>query len=176
MTQKPLLKQCWELSAEDFARYPIWQPVHNLDVDEPWYDETDEETFRPWTGSLPAEPADYSLVRTSFTLDDGTPLQGYACPYQQNSLADLGEIQPVVFLPDDTAVGFYLGMFEDPDREGQAFCQALGKSAEAIFPITYQIEPGLVTAEIPAGTIPGFLVLSQISEEYFSRVLRMMQS
>src|SRR5438552_16309205 len=48
---KPEMKQESELTLADFLRHPIWIGVHNYDVDEPWYEESDEETVRPWTGS-----------------------------------------------------------------------------------------------------------------------------
>jgi hypothetical protein len=46
----PELKQFGDLTVDDFARCPAWISCHVQDYDEPWYDETDEETFRPWTG------------------------------------------------------------------------------------------------------------------------------
>jgi hypothetical protein len=49
---KPELRQFGSLTAEDFERIPVWLACHVADYDEPWYDETDEETFRPWSGDL----------------------------------------------------------------------------------------------------------------------------
>ena len=52
MTEKPELKSSGELSQVDFVRHPVWTNCHVADYDEPWYDDTDEETFRPFFGGL----------------------------------------------------------------------------------------------------------------------------
>jgi hypothetical protein len=46
----PILKQFAALTIEDFAQCPVWIACHVADYDEPWYDDTDEETFRPYGG------------------------------------------------------------------------------------------------------------------------------
>lgn len=48
--EKPELKQFGDLTHEDFDRHPVWIGCHVADYDELWYEDTDEETFRPWTG------------------------------------------------------------------------------------------------------------------------------
>lgn len=58
MSRKPILKQFGDLTPADFADHAVWVSVHTLDYDEPWYDDNDEETFRPWTGKLPVAPQD----------------------------------------------------------------------------------------------------------------------
>lgn len=58
---KPELKQIGALSLSDFLRHPVWVGVHTRDTDEPWYDETDEETYRPWTDR-------YRSVRVSISF------------------------------------------------------------------------------------------------------------
>jgi hypothetical protein len=63
---KPELKQFGDLTPADFERHPVWIACHWEDEGEPWYDETDEATFRPWTGALPAAPSEgMFLVRGS---------------------------------------------------------------------------------------------------------------
>ena len=72
MARKPILKQFGDLVPADFAKHPVWTSVHTLDYDEPWYDDTDEETLRPWTGPLPVGPQEGMLfVRAKLTLADG---------------------------------------------------------------------------------------------------------
>jgi hypothetical protein len=69
----PELKQEYALSLADFSRQPVWVGVHNFDSDEPWYEQSDEETFRPWTGPLPfAETRGFVLAAATFELADGT--------------------------------------------------------------------------------------------------------
>ena len=75
---KPELKQEWELTHADFKRFPVWIGIHNYDIDEPWYDESDEETFRPWTGQLPfVNKKGIALVATTFEFADGSIYPGY---------------------------------------------------------------------------------------------------
>lgn len=92
---KPFLKQFGDLTDRDFAQSPVWVGCHTFDYDEPWYDDTDEETFRPWTAPLPVDPADgMFLVRASFRLADGRELGGFVTPAAPNDADDLGLIQP----------------------------------------------------------------------------------
>src|SRR5215475_9468923 len=76
---KPELKQEGDLTQADFERFPVWIGVHNYDSDEePWYEESDEETYRPWTGPLPfAEEKGIALVATTFQFADGSIYAGY---------------------------------------------------------------------------------------------------
>jgi hypothetical protein len=54
---------------------------HGTDSDEPWHDDVDEETFRPWRGALPADPSEgMLLVVATLTLNDGTTLDGFITP------------------------------------------------------------------------------------------------
>jgi hypothetical protein len=78
---RPELKQFGDLTAEDFERHPVWIGCHTADYDEPWYDDTDEETFRPRTGDLPADPSEgMLLVRANATLRDGSSFPGFLTP------------------------------------------------------------------------------------------------
>ena len=69
MPQRPELKQFSDLTPSDFERHPIWVDCHVVDYDEPWYDDTDEETYRPWAGPLPVEIGSSVLVRADFVGD-----------------------------------------------------------------------------------------------------------
>ena len=80
-TTKPELKQFADLSPADFCRHPVWIACHTEDHAEPWFDETDEETFRPWLGALPVSPSDGTfLVRATFELQDGSRHDGFLTP------------------------------------------------------------------------------------------------
>ena len=100
---KPQLLQFGDLTPAHFAAHPVWIQSHILDYDEPWYDETDEETFRPWTGQLPASPEEgMLLVAADLRLQDGTALEGFVTPALRDAANDpalLGTIQPQLFLP-----------------------------------------------------------------------------
>jgi hypothetical protein len=82
MNTRPELKQYGDLRLEDFLRHPVWVACHTVDYDEEWHDDTDEETFRPWTGALPVGADEMYLVLSSFTLRDGT-VMSVALPRQQ---------------------------------------------------------------------------------------------
>jgi hypothetical protein len=81
--EAPTLKQIENLTPSDFDCHPIWVGVHNNDFGEPWYDQSDEQTYRPWTGPLPFPGKDrfaIFLVATSFCLADGSVYPGYFNP------------------------------------------------------------------------------------------------
>ena len=73
---KPELKQFGDLTPADFDRHPVWVGCHTVDYDEAWYEDTDEETFRPWAGILPVtESQDMLLVRqpSHYAMGAGIP-------------------------------------------------------------------------------------------------------
>jgi hypothetical protein len=150
---KPILKQFSDLSVEDFQDHPGWLACQGVDDEESWYSETDEETFRPWTGDLPASASDgMLLVRANFLLRDGSELTGFATPtFEPN---DLGAMQPQVFV-DHRVIGFWGGMFGIPQEHRVAFYSALGKAAAKVFPIKFEVDPKLADG-ICSGTIEGF--------------------
>ena len=150
---KPELKQIGDLSSADFERHPVWIACHTEDFAEPWFNETDEETFRPWTGAQPVGPSDgMLLVRATFELHDGSRHDGFLTPASKEG--DLGTLQPHLFV-SGKSFGFWGGMAGvRPDRQ-RAFYEALRKGPEAIFPIRFSTDPELATG-IAAGQIDGF--------------------
>jgi hypothetical protein len=93
----PELKQCGDLTLDDFRKHPVWIGCHGADYDEPWYDDTDEATFRPRTGDLPADPSEgMLLVRATAVLADGSQLAGVITPAFDEG--DMGTLQPLVFV------------------------------------------------------------------------------
>jgi hypothetical protein len=156
MKAKPVLKQFSELTPADFSKHPVWVSVHGLDQDEPWYDETDEETFRPWPGSLPVGPEEgMLLVRAKLTLADGRAFQGFITPQYEGEPLSLGRIQPQMFLPSGKRCDFWDGMFKRPDNDRQIIYVELGDDPKKIFPIEFSAEEGLATGQV-SGSIPGF--------------------
>jgi hypothetical protein len=150
---KPELKQFSDLSPVDFNRHPVWIACHTEDFAEPWFNETDEETFRPWTGALPVGPSDgMSLVRAMFELHDGSRHDGFLTPAFKEG--DLGTLQPHLFVGGEH-FGFWGGVAGiRPDRR-TAFYYALGKGPEAVFPIRFRTDPDLAKG-VAAGQIDGF--------------------
>lgn len=149
----PELKQFGDLVPTDFERHPVWIGCHIADYDEPWHDETDEETFRPWAGPLPAGPSDgMLLVRATVQLPDGTVFPGFVTPADDEG--DIGTQQPQIFV-GGRRFAFWGGGVGVPLEERQAFYAALGKPLEAVFPLRFTAAPGL-TLGIATGEVLGF--------------------
>ncbi len=155
MTRPAFLKQFGDLTAEDFLEHPVWVCVHGSDEDEPWYDDCDEETFKPWTGDLPAGPEEgMLLVNAAFTFADGTRIPGFITPQHEDEPVDLGIIQPQIF-SNGGRHAFWQGMFEQSPAERAAFYREFDKTEVQIFPITFAASPAFASGQI-AGTINGF--------------------
>ena len=147
---RPELKQFGELTPADFERHPVWIGCHTADYDEAWYDDTDEETFRPRGDALPADPSEgMLLVRAAAVLSDGTRRAAFLTPAFEGG--DLGTIQPQVFVAG-RMFSFWGGMFGVPVDVRRAFYAALGKQPDSIFPIEISADPavcgGIVRAEV----------------------------
>ena len=156
VANKPLLKQFGNLTLSDFLQHPVWVNCHVIDYGKPWYNETDEETFRPWDGNIPADPAETMfLAKAKFTLADGTEYDGFITPQQESSEPDLGTIQPYLFTKSGETLSFWFGMFEPSRRDIDGFYGKLGKNANQVFPIHFRAEDGIAKG-IVKGTIPGF--------------------
>jgi hypothetical protein len=140
----PNLVQFGNLMPAHFESNPVWASCHSFDHDEPWYDQTDEETFRPWTGETPVDDSTgLFLVAARLMLADGSVLPGFVTPVAENSSGDLalGLVQPQLFLPSGKCVGFWLGMFGDPTAAATALYEALGKPAASVFPVQVIVAP-----------------------------------
>ena len=147
------MKQFGDLSPADFDGHPVWVSCHGTDDGQPWYDETDEETFRPWTGALPVGQADgMFLVRATFELRNGSRYSGFITPAFDGT--DLGVLQPHIFV-GERCFSFWGGMFGIPAEERQAFYSALGNAPDAVFPLRFDAGSGLATGAL-AGQLKGF--------------------
>jgi hypothetical protein len=109
MPDRPNLKQFGQLVPDDLLTDLVWVSCHSVDYDEPWYDDTDEETFRPWLSDIPVAADEMYLVACEFTMADGSRHQGFATPSFEPD--DMGLIQPQIFSPSGKRHVFLLGMF-----------------------------------------------------------------
>lgn len=160
MTDRPKLCQFDALKPADFQTHPIWVNCHVIDCEEPWYADTDEETFRPWTEPPPADPHETMfLVAADLVLSDGTRHGGFLTPAtdDQPTLGDgdLSITQPHIFLPDTRAFGFWFGIFEPSADRCASLYESLGKQPDQVFPINFAAKQGLAKG-LSSGTIPGF--------------------
>jgi hypothetical protein len=154
VTQTPELKSFGDLSQGDFVRHPVWINCHVADYDEPWYDDTDEETFRPFAGRLPVGPGDgMFLVAAVVTLADGTRLSGFLTP--ASDAGGIGELQPEVFVGDGM-FGFWGGMLGVAETYRNALYDALGKGEAKVFPLQVAALPDLATG-VTEAVVPGWM-------------------
>lgn len=178
----PILKQLPDLTDADMAAHPSWVCGHTADYDEPWYDDCDDETYRPWSGALPASAGEeILLVRAEFTLACGACCPGAFHPagvdwdepltrrtkgggtvrlqtiserHGGSPVAILRIHQPFLFL-NGQQHHFWGGLRGVAQDRRQALYQAAGHPPEDVFPIRFSAEPGLVTG-ITAGQVEGF--------------------
>lgn len=151
--EMPELKQFCDLTCEDFERHAVWIGCHTADYDQPWYDDTDEETFRAFSGELPVEASQgMFVVRASLELRDGSTYWGFMTPASDSE--DLGIQQPHIWV-GNRAFGFWGGLFGVPAEERQALYGALGKSAGEVFPLLFTVDPALARGNV-SGQVDGF--------------------
>jgi hypothetical protein len=155
VSERPVLKQFADVT-DDFEVHPVWVSCRIIDYSEAWYDDTDEETFRPWLGKIPVAADEMYLVACEFTMADGSRHQGFATPGLDPN--DIGVIQPQIFSYSGKRHAFWLGMF--PRQEAiDAFYIDFTNGASSNFPAKFSALPGLTTAYC-SGTIEGFMAVS----------------
>jgi hypothetical protein len=159
---RPELVQFGDLTPAHFATHPVWVACHVVDYDEPWYDETDEETFRPWRGGLPVKPEiGILLVRTHFVTSSGRQLDGFISPAGASEVSVVRATQPHIFLSSGRMLGFWLGMVLKADDQLARLQAELSQLPSEIFPIEFSAEPGLATG-VQSGTIVGFANMDNV--------------
>jgi hypothetical protein len=157
----PELKQFGQLTPQDFDHHPVWIAVHTADYGEPRYEDTDEETFRPWTGALPVGASNgIFLVKATLRLRDGSSHAGFVTPARNR--ADLGVQQPHIFA-GGRVFGFWGGMFGIRMEERQSLYASLTRTPEAIFPLSFSVDPALATDET-SGEVGGFYRCSSLND------------
>ncbi len=131
----------------------MWIGCHTADYDEPWYENTDEQTFRPWTGELPADAfKGMLLVKASLELRDGSRHAGFVTPAPNEG--ELGTQQPQIFAANQR-FSFWGGIFGVPEEGRKALYAALGKSPDEVFPLRFSADPSLATL-VTTGKVDGF--------------------
>lgn len=160
---RPEIKQFIDLRTEDFDRHPIWIGCYTADYDEPWYDDIDQESFRPWLGETPVSSDDgIFLIRATLELADGSNYPGFVTPAEGpeqksiglrlglgrlfgNSAADqsaslISEMQPHIFVGQSPPFGFWGGMFGVSAESRRGLYDAVGKGTAKIFPIKFSLK------------------------------------
>ena len=157
MATHPILKQFEDLSAADFAAWPVWIPCRPGDSAQPWYPQTDNNTYRPWTDALPVGRDMRSfLAQSALTLADGTVFEGFAACPAHGANFDISTVQPQLFTIMGRRFGFWFGNSSPSTFAKHDFYTAMGKPADAIFPIINAVSPEISAVDLTI-SIPGFL-------------------
>jgi hypothetical protein len=104
------------------------------------------------------------VVRGSFTLADGSQMQGYltAPVYGDSSLSTL---QPVIVTAHGQ-VAFWCGVISPSSVELAQSYRSLGRDANRIFPLQFESQVKLVDGPV-RGTVAGFMVLEDMETGNF---------
>jgi len=150
------LKQFGDLSAADFDAYPVWVPCRPEDGDEPRDGHTDDDTYRPYLDALPIGcDVPVFLASTTLTLADGTAFEGFATRPADGVTFDLSTARPQLFASAGQRFGFWFGNSSPTSSQKSDFYTAMGKSADAIFPIVNAVSPDISQIDLTIH-IPGF--------------------
>ena len=190
---RPEMKRESELTASDFVRSPVWVGVHNFDVDQPWYEEADEETVRPWFGKIPFnEGRGTAIIAAQFKLADGSIFAGYCHTVTANwddpeiAVGETGGSQkralswskmhggnpssvillqsPVMFA-ENCSFDFQLRIGQLRERQIEDFFSVLKRKPNDVFPIKFSGQVGIASGII-SGTIEGFFSFPLWSAEF----------
>src|SRR3974390_959062 len=144
-------KQAYDLTAEDFEIYPVWEYA----LDEEGVEGQDESTMRPFEHSGPLDTSKQQLfVKAHFTLADGTRFRGWL-PARWFGESDFGTLQPVIFA-DGEQIHFWNGVFPPTSEELKKSYELLGRNPERVFPIQFSSSVELIGGPV-TGMIPAFL-------------------
>jgi hypothetical protein len=161
MPKRPELKQFSDLTLGDFERHPVWVNCHVVDYDEPWYDDTDEETVRPWAGPVPVPPGSSLLVRADFVAADGSRFTGFLTP--SDSTWPYATNHPHLFAGPFT-IGFWEGVVPGVAKFRARLYDVTGKSAEELFPFRATTSPGLLEPAVE-DLVEGFYSIERFGAE-----------
>jgi hypothetical protein len=149
-------KQVYELNPDDLSKFPVWE----FALDEEGEEGQDEATVRPYEVSGALDPSDgMFVVRASFTLADGSKLEGYLTPPVQGD-DTIGTLQPIIVTARGQ-VGFWCGIRSpSPDELAQSY-RSLGRDASRVFPVCFESQVELVGGPV-RGSLAGFMVLEDM--------------
>lgn len=166
--KRPILKKFGELAPEDFEVVPVWASCHSFDHDEPWYDDTDDETFRPWEGSLPVDPSEgMFLVRGTFRTADGREFRGFLTPALTSAGSDLGLVQPYLAAGGEF-FRFWWGLQGVDSAIKDTFYAKLGSAPDRIFPISFSCSAELAGG-VCSGVVDGFYSSPRLGKSVVER-------
>lgn len=164
--ERPFLKQLGSVTMADLEQFPVWVLCHTIDYSEEWYDDTDEETIRPWIGNIPIDvESTIFFIRTHFVLADGSEIEGFvshaATPQKKIVASDIASTQPVLLHHSGRQIRFWYGVTKITREDMNCIYTLLGKDKKAVFPIRYRVDGNMATVE-QKGEIDGFYSYRQV--------------
>jgi hypothetical protein len=146
-------KQVYHLTLEDLGKSPVWE----FALDEEGEEGQDEATVRPYEFSGKLDPSEGMFVcAASFTLADGSQMQGYLTPPVQGDDGP-GTLQPII-VTTEGQIGFWCGVRTPSSEELSKYYRLLGRNADRVFPVQFESKVELVEAPVH-GSLAGFIVL-----------------
>jgi hypothetical protein len=138
-------KRFADLSAADFQASPVWVPCP-----------PDNDLYRPYPDALPVGlELPVFLAATTLTLADGTAFAGFATRPPDGVTFELSSARPQLFTAAGQRFGFWFGSSAPTAGQKTAFYTAMGKSADAIFPIVNTVSAAISRVDLTI-QIPGF--------------------
>lgn len=166
-------KQVYELTLEDLDKHPAWE----FALDEEGEDGQDEATIRPIERDSPVDP-DYGMciVRTSFTLSDGTRYSGFLSP-QVSGMPNLFPVegddgssatQPSIVTNDGHLMFWYGILKPTPDAILNSYRILGGRTSKEVFPIRFCTDISITTGPVE-GEIKGFMFIEKVKCGFLKR-------
>ena len=121
------MKPLRDLTLEDLAQSPVWRYTGGPDSDA--LVEPTELT------SLTENSREVFVVRTSFTLSDGSLAAGYSSPADDSGI---DYVQPVIITESGHAPLFFES--PPPAPEPESICRKLRRHPDQVFPLRYRAE------------------------------------
>lgn len=154
-----LLKNFLELTLQDFKTYPIWVQCHIIDYSNYWYEQTQEDTVRPYTGPKPAVLNYCFLMLAEFIFNDGTEFEGFTSPADK-----IGSIVNARVFINNKQEFFWHGGLKPTQQEIDDFYQRIQKKHADIFPVKVQIKNSLAAEEVSI-EIKGLQYITHMAKE-----------
>ena len=166
-------KEIVALTADDMVSCPIWEGTLAEKAVGPYEGElrprADLDRYDPWMGT------GVFVVRTKFRLADGTDHIGYSTPTPADielEAGRLGYMQPAVFAEGGQQVPFWFVLEHDPPPDfATRYYETLGRTPDAVFPVTFETSVPVTGHEASGGEIGAFqgFVVHGASFEFFER-------
>jgi hypothetical protein len=141
-------KQVYDLTTEDFRRYPLWE----FCLDEEGTEGQDEATVKPSDDSeVPGYSPGAYVMAADFKLSDGSSMEGYIYSSEPD---DFSCAQPNIIV-ESGQINFWFGIRVPEVEKLKRIYERLGKTSGQLFPLGYKTRVEINGSRLN-GTIKGF--------------------